>query len=187
MKPYTSEELRLHRTAEDVSPRLRATVEALERVTKERDEARGAYKDAKALVVMLDDAIKCGAGWAKSSGERLEDAWAERDAALAACGEMRAALEKVLDDVFDTMRPHDDWNAKNASLLLERSALGRGWVSPEAFDAALRELARRAGESFTAGRDAEAKMYRELSQQFAQIGLSRRKDREKHDQDAGLK
>ena len=72
---------------------------------KERDEARGAYKDVKALVTMLDNGIRRGAGccfdeehrgvrvsqirrliddidtggWAKSHEERLHDAWAERD------------------------------------------------------------------------------------------------------------
>jgi hypothetical protein len=80
-KPYASEELRLHRTAEDVRPRLRATVEALERVTKERDSEGVLARDT---LIKLDFAQQV-----------LTQLWAERDAALAACGEMRGALEAV--------------------------------------------------------------------------------------------
>lgn len=48
VKPYTSLDLRSRAVTDVVLPsRLRATVEALERVTKERDEARGRYYDAK--------------------------------------------------------------------------------------------------------------------------------------------
>ena len=168
--------------------------EALERVTKERDEARGAYKDAKALVVMLDDAIKRGAGccgdaigrgtrvtqirrlfddidtgaWAESHGERLNVAWKDRDAALAACGEMRAALEAFVAWGCGDHAPNDcpdgcpGLAAEELAVRALASNAGRGWVSPEehakvvadwvspeAFDAALREVAT---HSFASGR-----------------------------------
>lgn len=138
-KPYTSADLRSRAVTDVVLPsRLRATVEALERVTKERDEALAAQMHNANTAV-------------KNANER--------DAALASCAEMRAVLESALPFLDDHAKDMADlaagWpenpDGPGAAATAQRrvdsarkalsSDAGRGWVSPEAFDAALREVA----------------------------------------------
>ncbi len=184
-KPYTSEELRLHRTADDTPSRLRATVEALERVTKERDELHEdwcrAMSEANELTLETQPTIKdavvdlvrlvrlarretheartqLNASRAAEEAHRgiraetlkaNENLQAERDAALAACAEMRAALESALPFLDDHAKdmadlaagwpenPDGPGAAATARNRVERvrsilsSEAGRGWVSPE--------------------------------------------------------
>lgn len=53
------------------------------------------------------------------------------------------------------------------------------------FEQASADLSKRAGEAFSAGDDAKATLYRDLSKELAKIAVSRREDQKKHDQEYG--
>lgn len=95
----------------------------------------------------------------RATVEALERVTKERDTALVACAEMRAVLESALPFLDDHAKDMADlaagWpenpDGPGAAATAQRrvdsarkalsSDAGRGWVSPEAFDAALREVA----------------------------------------------
>lgn len=206
VKLYTSEDLRSRAVTDVVLPsRLRATVEALERVTKERDEALARWQakrdemrevvhkgvasnvalreerdeardtlsdlrdwpcEGQGCEVTLRDVEAydsnvhthqpgrgiwfCGDCWDKAlaqlkakadehkslRAETLkanENLQVQRDAALAACAEFRAALEfSVANDphICDSRTQSPECSGCRARKALSSDA-GRGWVSPE--------------------------------------------------------
>lgn len=115
---------------------IRRGVEANVALRQERDEAR-------AELQALKDSDLCCVHGVQSCDPCLDGFSRRERAALAACAEMRAALEAWL------LRPAENWaavlggfqNAAEATTRALSSDAGKGWVSPEAFDAALREVA----------------------------------------------
>ena len=53
------------------------------------------------------------------------------------------------------------------------------------FEQASADLLARAGKAFSAGRDTEANLYRELSKELDKVAEARRKDKEKHSHEYG--
>jgi hypothetical protein len=53
------------------------------------------------------------------------------------------------------------------------------------FEQASADLLGRAGKAFSAGRDTEANMYRELSKELDKVAEERREDQKKHDREYG--
>lgn len=177
VNPYTSADLRSRAVTDVVLPsRLRATVEALERVTKERDEARASWaRESEVSAVLRVEieaqrrAISNGVEANVALRRERDEARSQRDAALASCAEMRAALESGLPFLDDHAKEMADlaagWpenpDGPGAAATAQRrvdsarkalsSTAGRGWVSPEAFDAALREVADAAALAVLAG------------------------------------
>lgn len=144
-KPYTSEDFRGRAVKDVVLPsRLRATIEALERVTKEREALRHSIAP-EAISRLQGLSAEVSAAEARAEGYRLEveaqreairrgveatvALRVERDAAHAACAEMRAALEQGLGYCGCTTHNPDCYTCQSRKAL--SSDAGKGWVSPE--------------------------------------------------------